>query len=67
LGLLHIDAEVYDLEVLGPIDIKKHRPNSLMFEHKQLAKKPKQEFVKMLEDEGYIIHFFFDDIVAETT
>jgi FkbM family methyltransferase len=63
VSILHIDAEGFDLEVLGTIDLKKNKPSMIMLEHKHLALKPLLKLGSSMKSSGYTSYVYHDDIV----
>jgi FkbM family methyltransferase len=63
ISILHIDAEGFDLEVLGTIDLVKIKPSMIMIEHKHLPLKPLLRMVSSMQSRGYVSFVYHDDIV----
>jgi FkbM family methyltransferase len=63
ISILHIDAEGFDLEVLGTIDLDKIKPLMIMLEHKHLPLKPLLKLVSGMKRFGYVSFVYHDDIV----
>jgi FkbM family methyltransferase len=63
ISILHIDAEGFDLEVLGTIDLVKIKPSMIMIEHKHLPLKPLLRVVSSMQSRGYVSFVYHDDIV----
>ena len=63
VAILHIDAEGFDLEVLGTIDLDKMKPSMIMLEHKHLPLKPLLKLVSSMKSSGYVPFVYHDDIV----
>jgi FkbM family methyltransferase len=63
ISILHIDAEGFDLEVLGTIDLEQVKPSMIMLEHKHLTLKPLLNLVDNMESFGYVPYVYHDDIV----
>lgn len=63
ISILHIDAEGFDLEVLGTIDLEKIKPSMIMLEHKHLALNPLLKLVSSMKSSGYVSYVYHDDIV----
>lgn len=63
ISILHIDAEGFDLDVLGTIDLVKIKPSMIMIEHKHLPLKPLLRIVSSMQSYGYVSFVYHDDIV----
>lgn len=63
VAILHIDAEGFDLEVLGTIDLDKIKPSMIMLEHRHLPLKPLLKLVSSMKSSGYVPFVYHDDIV----
>lgn len=57
LKLLHMDTEGYDWKILSQLDLKKHRPTVLFFEHKHLGEIEMKEARQFLEPDFHIFRF----------
>jgi FkbM family methyltransferase len=57
LELLHIDTEGYDWKVLSQLNLKKHTPIIILFEHEHLQDIEKEEAVSNFENDYQIIEF----------
>ena len=55
LDLIQIDAEGYDWKILSQLDLKKHKPEMIIFESKNLREEEKEEAIKFLQEAYYII------------
>lgn len=64
LGLLHIDAEGFDLKILKTLDFNKYLPEILILEHKHLDSHERIQLLELLEKYKYCYKFFTDDVVA---
>lgn len=53
VGLLHIDTEGYDFEIIKSIDFERHRPRLLIYEHKHLNDQDRAACRSYLEALGY--------------
>jgi FkbM family methyltransferase len=62
LRLLHIDTEGYDWKVLSQLDLKKHKPIVILFEHKHLQEMEKNEAKTFLENDYQIFQFGGDSL-----
>jgi FkbM family methyltransferase len=63
LKLLHIDTEGYDWKVLSQLDLKKHAPSIILFEHKHLKDVEVRE-AKAFLDRNYQILEFGGDLLC---
>ena len=54
LDLIQIDAEGYDWKILSQLDLKKHKPEMIIFENKNLKEGEKEEAIKFLLETYYI-------------
>ena len=62
--LLHIDAEGSDWEILRRIELERHRPSVVLYEHKHLAPQDQQSVLERLEIGGYCWYEAWLDTVA---
>ena len=53
VDLIHIDAEGSDFDVVQSIDLQRHRPRLLIYEHYHLPAGVQGECRRYLEDQGY--------------
>ena len=53
VDLIHIDAEGSDFDVVQSIDLQRHRPRLLIYEHYHLPAGVQGESRRYLEDQGY--------------
>jgi len=63
VSILHIDAEGFDIDVLGTIDLDKIKPAMIMIEHKHLPLRPLLKLVRIMDNFGYVSFVYHDDIV----
>jgi FkbM family methyltransferase len=63
VSILHIDAEGFDLEVLGSMNLDKVRPHMIMLEHKHLNLGPLFLLIKDMKRRGYVAYVYHDDIL----
>lgn len=54
LDLIQIDAEGYDWKILSQLDLRKHKPEMIIFENKNLKEAEKEEAIKFLQETYYI-------------
>lgn len=54
LDLIQIDAEGYDWKILSQLDLRKHKPEMIIFENKNLKEGEKEEAIKFLQETYYI-------------
>ncbi len=67
IDLLQIDAEGFDLEVIRIFDIKKTKPQAIIFENENLKKEDLQNCHDLLEQNGYKTQKFGKDTLALKT
>ena len=60
LKLLHMDTEGYDWKILAQLDLKKHQPAVLFFEHKHLSETELAEAKQFLEPDFHVFKFDSD-------
>lgn len=60
LKLLHMDTEGYDWKILSQLDLKKHQPAVLFFEHKHLSETELAEAKQFLEPDFHVFKFDSD-------
>lgn len=60
IDLLHIDAEGYDWKILKQFDIVKYRPTIILFEHKHLSTQEREESIKYVKNDYYILKYGSD-------
>lgn len=54
LDLIQIDAEGYDWKILSQLDLRKNKPEMIIFENKNLKEGEKEEAKKFLQETYYI-------------
>ncbi|MCA9177781.1 MAG: FkbM family methyltransferase [Planctomycetales bacterium] len=59
LDLLQIDTEGHDLTILKSLDLSRHRPRVIRYEHTILCQKDRDTCLEMLADHGY--RFILED------
>lgn len=64
LDLLQIDAEGYDAEILASLDLDKHRPVIIRYEHKHLGRRDQATCIERLLAQGYRIAVADEDTLA---
>ncbi len=64
LNLLHIDTEGHDFCILRQFDLKKHRPELIIAEHKHLSASDKEAMRKYLQVAGYTVRELEEDFLA---
>lgn len=55
IDLLSIDAEGYDYEVIKQLDFRKTKPNIIIYEHKHLSEKDRNDCERVLKENRYNI------------
>ncbi len=60
LKLLNMDTEGYDWKILAQLDLKKHQPAVLFFEHKHLSETELAEAKQFLEPDFHVFKFDSD-------
>jgi FkbM family methyltransferase len=55
IDLLLIDAEGYDYEVLKHVDLSRHRPALVVYEHRHLDPRRRAACLELMRDSGYQI------------
>ena len=66
IGLLAIDAEGYDVEVLKSLDFRVIKPEKIIYESKHLVESVKNESILYLEKNGYDVRVFMDEFNNES-
>ncbi|UZD22223.1 FkbM family methyltransferase [Algoriphagus halophytocola] len=64
IDLLQIDAEGFDLEVVKMFDVKKTKPNAIIFENENLNPHDLEECYRLLISENYSLREFGRDTLA---
>jgi FkbM family methyltransferase len=64
LNLLHIDTEGHDFCILRQFDLKKHRPEIIIAEHKHLNANDKFAMTSYLQGAGYTVRELEADFLA---
>ena len=64
LGLLQVDAEGYDYEIIRTIDFERIKPSIIRFEHAHLTDRECNECVELLASHGYRFISEKRDIIA---
>jgi len=64
LNLLHIDTEGHDFCILRQFDLKKHRPEIIIVEHKHLSASDKDAMRRYLQVGGYAVRELDEDFLA---
>jgi FkbM family methyltransferase len=62
--LLHIDTEGYDWEILRRIDLDRHRPTVVLYEHSHLTPQDRRSAQNRLESYGYAWHELTNDTIG---
>ena len=62
--LLHIDTEGHDWSILRQVDLARHRPQVVVFEHKHLAAGEEAAALRHLRRHGYRCRRLRNDVVA---
>lgn len=57
IDLLQIDTEGFEWPVLNSLEISKHKPNIIQFEHGHMSRNEINRTIELLTDEGYLIYF----------
>ena len=63
VDMLHIDTEGADFLILSQLDLGKHSPQIIMYEHIHLSVEEKQESIAFLNDR-YVLYTLHADILA---
>jgi len=64
VDLLQIDAEGFDGEILSSVDLARHRPAIVRYEHKHLDRRTQDTCVERLLDHGYRVAIEPEDTLA---
>jgi FkbM family methyltransferase len=64
IDLLQIDTEGFDFEILKMVDFRRFQPTLINLEHLHLSPEDRDACIRLLLNEGYMVHFGPDDIVA---
>jgi FkbM family methyltransferase len=64
IDLLQVDAEGFDLEVIRMFDVKKNKPNAIIFENENLNPEDLEECYQLLRSEKYNLKEFGRDTLA---
>ena len=63
ISVLHIDTEGYDWKILSQLDIEKHEPKFILYEHNHLSEEEKSDSIDFLK-EKYTLFQLGIDILA---
>ena len=64
LGLLHIDTEGFDYEIIKTIDFSVHKPIVVIYEYKHLSRTDRGEAITLFSDAGYVLGDAGGDMVC---